>query len=87
LIYFVLGLGLLTATLKWPHYLALVTGLNYYLVLNALGGALEQEKDWASAVVADAAPGYCRARGIVCTEILRRIAPVGIFSVHNYFGS
>jgi hypothetical protein len=36
LIYFVLVLGLLTETFKWPHYLAPVTGLNYYFVLNAL---------------------------------------------------
>ena len=36
LIYFVLVLGLLTETFKWPHYLAPVIGLNYYFVLNAL---------------------------------------------------
>jgi hypothetical protein len=35
-IYFVLGLGLLTETFKSPHYLAPVIGLNYYFVLNAL---------------------------------------------------
>jgi hypothetical protein len=34
-IYFVLVLGLLTETFKWPHYLAPVMGLNYYFVLNA----------------------------------------------------
>ena len=36
LIYFVLVLGLLTETFKWPHYLAPITGLNYYFVVNAL---------------------------------------------------
>ena len=36
LIYFVLLLGLLTQTFKWPHYLAPVIGLNYYFVLNAI---------------------------------------------------
>ena len=35
LIYFVLILGLLTETFKWPHYLAPIMGLNYYFVLNA----------------------------------------------------
>ncbi len=36
LIYFVLILGLVTETFKWPHYLAPIIGLNYYFVLNAL---------------------------------------------------
>jgi len=36
LIYFVLLLGLLTETFKWPHYAAPITGLNYYFVVNAL---------------------------------------------------
>ena len=36
LIYAVLVLGLLTETFKWLHYLAPITGLNYYFVLNAL---------------------------------------------------
>jgi hypothetical protein len=36
LIYFVLVLGLLTETFKWPHYAAPITALNYYFVLNAL---------------------------------------------------
>jgi hypothetical protein len=36
LIYFLLGLGLLTETFKLLHYIAPVTGLDYYFVLNAL---------------------------------------------------
>src|SRR5262245_1300710 len=36
LIYFVLLLGLLTETFKWPHYAAPITGLNYYFVVHAL---------------------------------------------------
>jgi hypothetical protein len=35
-IYFVLVVGLLTETFKWPHYLAPITSLNYYFVVNAL---------------------------------------------------
>jgi hypothetical protein len=35
-IYFLLVLGLLTETFKWPHYAAPITGLNYYFVVNAL---------------------------------------------------
>jgi hypothetical protein len=36
LIYFLLGLGLLTETFKLLHYVAPITGLDYYFVLNAL---------------------------------------------------
>jgi hypothetical protein len=36
LIYFVLGLGLVTETFKWPHYAAPISALNYYFVVNAL---------------------------------------------------
>lgn len=35
-IYFVLVVGLLTETFKWPHYLAPITSLNYYFMVNAL---------------------------------------------------
>jgi hypothetical protein len=36
LIYFLLILALLTETFKWLHYLAPITALNYYFVVNAL---------------------------------------------------
>jgi hypothetical protein len=36
LIYFILGLGLLMETFKLLHYIAPITGLDYYFVLNAL---------------------------------------------------
>jgi hypothetical protein len=61
LIYFVLILGLLTETFKWLHYLAPITGLNYYFALNALRLARWRNRKigqlmlWLTPVVAIAA--------------------------------
>jgi hypothetical protein len=59
--YFVLLLGLLTETFKWPHYLAPITGLNYCFVVNALRLARWQNRKigtlilWLTPLVAIAA--------------------------------
>jgi hypothetical protein len=60
-IYFVLVLGLLTETFKWPHYLAPITALNYYFVVNSLRLARRHKREmgqvmlWLTPVLAIAA--------------------------------